>query len=217
MKPDLKGALISINSGNIDFKTLTRNIDFVIIETGTGLHEDVMVKSYMKLCKQNGIAVLGFMHNSRAANPDEAFEEAEFACKIIDLTGLTPDKPYVFINWSKDSDEFCKQEKHKVTKEMQNQLARAFVKGVRAGGYKGGICFGNDPIGKRYQHKTLQFTLKYETCPLYEEPQFDNSLFTQYGEDKVNGIENPVKLLLTTETVSIEARRFIICTPESDQ
>lgn len=189
------GIDVSTHQGVIDWQAVAdAGVEFAILRAGYRgstegkLYEDEQFRENFAGAKAAGLKV-GVYFFSQALNADEAAEEAEFACEILDGEAL--DLP-VFYDWEEVSGGTRVGSAASVP---MTQCAAAFCEAVERRGYTAGVYF-NQTYG--YGHLALEelqdYTLwlaEYGQTPGFRY-HFDCLQYTDSGT--VAGIEGTVDL-----------------------
>lgn len=128
MSLNKKGADISKWQGEIDFKALKGNVDFIILRGGYGLKIDEKFKEYAKCCECQSIP-FGVYWYSYAKNSNDVYNETSLAISLIKDYKL--DWP-VYFDWEDESTS------HLQKSDAQN-IARLWCNAIEKAGYFCGI------------------------------------------------------------------------------
>lgn len=139
------GIDVSYYQGNINWnKVKAAGVKFAIIRCGYSTlakgekNQDVKFLEYIKAAKAAGIKV-GVYYFSQAISIKEAREEAEFASRIIQSSGVKPDLP-VFMDVEIVSNSiYSRMISAKLSKEAETSICRAFCEAIEAKGYRAGV------------------------------------------------------------------------------
>ena len=129
----LKGIDISQYQGTIDFDTLKKEIDFVMIRAGFGLQLDSMFKRNISECNRVGIPC-GIYWFSYALTEAEARAEARLALSVVKDFVLEYPIAYDFED---DSVRWLRQNGVNVTPAIAQGIVKAFLDEIKEGGYYG--------------------------------------------------------------------------------
>lgn len=191
----LVGVDVSTHQGLIDWQTVKdAGVEFAIIRAGYRgttqglLYEDELFRDNLDGAKEAGLLV-GVYFFSQAANGEEAVEEAEFVCALLDDAKL--DLP-VYYDW----EEVSGQSRIPGAAEIpMTECAVAFCEAVKAHGYEAGVYF-NQTYG--YDHLDLLALQDYSLwlAEYGNTPTFDYHFHClQYTDSGVvDGIETEVDL-----------------------
>lgn len=191
----LAGVDVSTHQGLIDWQAVKdAGVEFAIIRAGYRgttqglLYEDELFRDNLDGAKEAGLLV-GVYFFSQAANGEEAAEEAEFVCALLD--GAKLDLP-VYYDW----EEVSGQSRIPVAAEIpMTECAVAFCEAVKAQGYEAGVYF-NQTYG--YDHLDLLALQDYSLwlAEYGNTPTFDYHFHClQYTDSGVvDGIETEVDL-----------------------
>lgn len=191
----LVGVDVSTHQGLIDWQTVKdAGVEFAIIRAGYRgttqglLYEDELFQDNLDGAKEAGLLV-GVYFFSQAANGEEAAEEAEFVCALLDDAKL--DLP-VYYDW----EEVSGQSRIPGAAEIpMTECAVAFCETIKAQGYEAGVYF-NQTYG--YDHLDLLALQDYSLwlAEYGNTPTFDYHFHClQYTDSGiVDGIETEVDL-----------------------
>lgn len=191
----LVGVDVSTHQGLIDWQTVKdAGVEFAIIRAGYRgttqglLYEDELFRDNLDGAKEAGLLV-GVYFFSQAANGEEAAEEAEFVCALLDDAKL--DLP-VYYDW----EEVSGQSRIPGAAEIpMTECAVAFCETIKAQGYEAGVYF-NQTYG--YDHLDLLALQDYSLwlAEYGNTPTFDYHFHClQYTDSGVvDGIETEVDL-----------------------
>ena len=191
----LIGVDVSTHQGLIDWQAVKASgVEFAIIRAGYRgttqglLYEDELFRDNLDGAKEAGLLV-GVYFFSQAANTEEAAEEAEFVCELLD--GIKLDLP-VYYDW----EEVSGQSRIPGAAEIpMTECAVAFCESVEAQGYKAGVYF-NQTYG--YDHLDLLALQDYSLwlAEYGNIPTFDYHFHClQYTDSGVvDGIETEVDM-----------------------
>lgn len=127
------GIDVSEHNGVIDWKKVSKNIEFCFLRAGYGNNNiDKRFIKNAKDCKKNNIP-FGLYWFSYALNEKEAIQEAEYACNLADDYGA--DLGIAF-DWEYDSDSYAKKKGVAITNEKRVKMADVFLKTIKARGYR---------------------------------------------------------------------------------
>lgn len=129
------GVDISYHNGDIDFKTLSKNVEFIIIRAGYGQGNiDKKLFEYVSGCNQYNIPY-GFYWFSYATNEERGIREAKYFIDAIKT--FKPIYP-CFFDFEDDS--------HKGILSYQEiaNIANGFIRTMNASGYTCGIYCDNE-------------------------------------------------------------------------
>ncbi len=195
--PHLVGIDVSAHQGEIDWAAVAADgVEFALIRVGYrgstegGLYEDTAFRANVEGAQKAGIQV-GVYFFSQARNAQEAREEAEFACGLVD--GYTLSLP-VFFDWETVEGS---ERVPSATGIPMTECALAFCETVEHCGYAAGVYF-NQTYG--YLHLELEalqgymlWLAEYHDVPTFSYG-FDCLQYTDSGV--VDGITVPVDLNL---------------------
>ncbi len=139
------GIDVSYYQGNINWnKVKAAGVKFAIIRCGYSTlakgekNQDVKFLDYIKGAKAAGIKV-GVYYFSQAISLKEARDEAEFAARIIQSSGVKPDLP-VFMDVEIVSNSiYSRMISAKLSKEAETSICRTFCETIEAKGYRAGV------------------------------------------------------------------------------
>ena len=191
----LVGIDVSTHQGLIDWQAVKgAGVEFAIIRAGYRgttqglLYEDELFRANLDGAKEAGLLV-GVYFFSQAANEEEAAEEAEFVCGLLD--GAKLDLP-IYYDW----EEVSGQSRIPGAAEIpMTECAVAFCEAIKAQGYEAGVYF-NQTYG--YDHLDLLALQDYSLwlAEYGNTPTFDYHFHClQYTDSGVvDGIETEVDL-----------------------
>ncbi len=191
------GIDVSTHQGLIDWQAVAdAGVEFAIIRAGYRgsteglLYEDEQFRYNLERAKAVGLQV-GVYFFSQAVNTEEALEEAEFLCELLD--GEVLDLP-VFYDWEETGSDSRTGAYHSFP---LTDFARTFCRAVTENGYAAGVYF-NQNFGYHYfdLRELKAYTLwlaEYNIPPTFSYA-FDCLQYTDSGT--VAGIEVPVDLNL---------------------
>ena len=191
----LVGVDVSTHQGLIDWQAVKgAGVEFAIIRAGYRgttqglLYEDELFRANLDGAKEAGLLV-GVYFFSQAANEEEAAEEAEFVCGLLD--GAKLDLP-IYYDW----EEVSGQSRIPGAAEIpMTECAVAFCEAIKAQGYEAGVYF-NQTYG--YDHLDLLALQDYSLwlAEYGNTPTFDYHFHClQYTDSGVvDGIETEVDL-----------------------
>ena len=139
------GIDVSYYQGNINWsKVKAAGVKFAIIRCGYSTlakgekNRDVKFLEYIKAAKAAGIKV-GVYYFSQAISLKEARDEAEFAARIIQSSGVKPDLP-VFMDVEIVSNSiYSRMISANLSKASETSICRAFCQAIEAKGYRAGV------------------------------------------------------------------------------
>ena len=191
----LVGVDVSTHQGLIDWQAVKdAGVEFAIIRAGYRgttqglLYEDELFRDNLDGAKEAGLLV-GVYFFSQAGSGEEAAEEAEFVCALLD--GARLDLP-VYYDW----EEVSGQSRIPGAAEIpMTECAVAFCEAIKAQGYEAGVYF-NQTYG--YDHLDLLALQDYSLwlAEYGNTPTFDYHFHClQYTDSGVvDGIETEVDL-----------------------
>ena len=191
--PHMIGMDVSVYQGVIDWQTVANSgVEFVIIRAGYRgstqglLYEDEQFRYNLQGAKEAGLKV-GVYFFSQAATAEEAEEEADYVCSLLD--GAKLDLP-VFYDW-----EYLDGRTGAIETVPLTLCAQSFCERIEAEGYQAGVYF-NQTYGKLYfDLRELQdyclWLAEYNPTPSFPYT-FDCLQYTDSGA--VEGIEGSVDL-----------------------
>jgi glucan-binding YG repeat protein len=139
------GIDVSYYQGNINWnKVKAAGVKFAIIRCGYSTlargekNQDVKFLEYIKGARAAGIKV-GVYYFSQAISLKEARDEAEFAARIIQSSGVKPDLP-VFMDVEIVSNSiYSRMISARLSKAAETSICRAFCQTIEAKGYRAGV------------------------------------------------------------------------------
>ena len=191
----LVGIDVSTHQGLIDWEAVAASgVDFAILRIGYRgssrglLYEDETFRDNLRGAKEAGILV-GAYFFSQAITPQEAWDEAIYACEILDEAEL--DLP-VFYDWEETGADSRTGDIESIP---MTRCALAFCDRIERGGYEAGVYF-NQTYG--YHYLELEHLQDYclWLAEYNETPGFDYGFdLLQYSAaGSIPGIETDVDL-----------------------
>lgn len=149
-----KGIDVSEHNGVIDWKTVSENVDFVIIRAGYGKgHEDEKFRDNAKGCEKYGIPY-GAYWFSYATTIEEAEKEAEYCINL--LNQFAPTYPICF-DYEYDSYEWAVSHTKNISYDDIANMAKTFLRKVEQAGYYAMIYTNNDWLNRCFYKLTSTF------------------------------------------------------------
>lgn len=189
----IKGIDVSTWNGNIDWKTVSKEVDFAILRAGYGRYQtqkDNRFEQYYQGCKDNGIKTGVYWYNY-AKTVAEAKEEARVCLAV--LNGRKLDMPVWY-----DIEE---NSVFSTGKDNVSAIAEAFLSIIAAAGYKTGIYSSYNGLNRYF---TDSIKNKYDIwiahvgangAPLAQTNYSGKKTMWQYSwKGRVNGISGDVDL-----------------------
>ena len=188
----LKGVDISYWNGSIDFDTLKKNVDFVMIRAGTGLQLDTNFRRNISECNRVGLPC-GIYWFCYALNENEARAEARLALSVV--------KDYLLeypIAYDLEDDSVAWAQKNGVNlnADLAVRLVNAFLDEVRKGGYYG-INYTNLNFINNYGMGNVKCDLWLALWSQYysgDTPPRTCTLWQYSSTGRVNGISTNVDM-----------------------
>lgn len=134
------GIDISYAQTNVDWESISPEIDFVIMRAGYGQgHKDAMLASHYQACIDNYLHIQGYYWFSYALNQQDAIREAQYAVSIISsYTGNT--NFVLWYDWEYDSDEYAQEQGITLRNADRVRFAESFCdKAIELGCIASGI------------------------------------------------------------------------------
>lgn len=141
----LKGVDVSHHNGKIDWKQMSKDVDFAIVRVGArgyeagNIIEDKKARTNLKNAKKYGVPVGAYFY-TQAVTPKEAQEEARFALKVVKKYDI--ELP-IFIDF-----EYAYNKKGalggrlldaNLTTEENTKIINAFCDVIEKAGYQSGV------------------------------------------------------------------------------
>lgn len=189
----LLGIDVSAHQGVINWQAVaSEEIDFAIIRAGYRgstvgeLYEDEQFRYNLQAAQENGLQV-GVYFFSQALNVEEAREEADFVCSLLEGTSLSLP---IYFDW-----EFIGGRVERLGDVPMTECAVAFCERVKELGFEPGVYF-NQEFGYYYLDMTkLQdyhlWLAEYNETPTFLY-RYDCLQFTDHGN--IAGIDTTVDL-----------------------
>ena len=150
-----RGIDISEWNSGLDYTTLSRNIDFVIIREGYRQSRDKLFLTHVNGFKATKTPIIGVYHFIYALSSDAARKEAEAAIKHVEEAGL-PKTTRIWADFEYDTVDDARERGVKLGPLECNLFTRTFCDAILAAGYPTGIYTNID----YYKHWYTQETLK---------------------------------------------------------
>lgn len=131
---NLYGVDLSVHNGNVNFKKLSYEVDFVMLRGGYSKTIDEKFLSNAKDCEKHGIPY-GIYWFSYAFTAEEGKSEAKYCLEVIKENNLKPALPIAF-DYEEGSYNYAKSKGQDVSPENICSIANAFLTEVKAEGYK---------------------------------------------------------------------------------
>lgn len=207
----LAGIDVSAHQGVIDWQNVKNaGVEFAVIRAGYRgsteglLYEDEQFRYNMDGAQDVGISV-GVYFYSQALNEEEAREEAEFVCELLEA--YQPELP-VFYDWEHGTGTGRISSAYDVS---LTDCAVTFCEYIKARGYQAGVYFNQD---YGYHHLDLlrlqDYTLwlaEYNDAPTFRY-HFDWLQYTDNGY--VPGIPVPVDLDIIIVEPEVTSTNFVV-------
>lgn len=191
----IPGVILSRDAGLINFYQLSKTrIKYVLLNLGTGLEEDLTLKTYLRETRQYQIKVVGFYFKSRAASVEDAIQEAKMAKKVIkNIVGNTyrVNKMIVFA-WTAETMEALEAEGKMVSKPYIGHIAEAFTNEIEKGDYRVFLAIEHSWMGKVSEMNPYRTHRKWNVSTLDAQVHSKSIDYLEFGKGPMNGIEKDV-------------------------
>lgn len=183
---NLKGIDISEFNGNIDFKKVKEQVDFIYIRATYGRFGiDKKFKDYAEGCIENNIP-FGFYYYSYAVNEDHAEDEAKFFMQMTDKYKDKASFPYMID--MEDSDSY-KLEHGNPDKEMLTKICIKACEKIIEYNQTPIIYASADWFKNRLDESKIQNYMKWIAWWNCEEEKIDKTKFTIWQYSSKGHIE----------------------------
>ena len=150
-----KGVDLSEHNTGIDYTTLSKQIDFVVLREGCRQREDYMFKTHLYAFKALGVPIIGVYHFIYALTNEQAKQEAMSCIKNVEAVGL-PKTTVIWADFEYDTITKAKAAGVTLRPAECNQFTRTFCDAVKAAGYPTGIYTNLDYWRNWYTQETLK-------------------------------------------------------------
>lgn len=166
----LKGIDVSEHQEYLDYTTLSKQIDFVILREGARQRMDLLFKNHINGFRAAGTAIPAVYHFIYALDTAQAKQEAESAIRNVESVGL-PKTIYIFADFEYDTVKYAADKGVTLLAKECNEITKAFCENIEAAGYRTGIYCNLDYYKNMYYKELLD---KYPVwlCNLSASPKY---------------------------------------------
>ena len=150
-----KGIDISEHNSGLDYTTLSRQIDFVIIREGYRQAKDKLFLTHVNGFKAARTPIIGVYHFIYATSSDAARKEAQSCIKNVQTAGL-PKSTRIWCDFEYDTVDKAKAKGVTLGPLECNLFTRTFCDAILAAGYPTGVYTNLDYYKHWYAQETLQ-------------------------------------------------------------
>lgn len=149
------GIDISEWNDGLDYTTISRQIDFVIIREGYRTKRDKLFMTHVNAFRALGTPIQGVYHFIYATTESGAVKEAESALKNVKDAGL-PNSTFIWCDFEYDTVDKAKKDGVILTPSECNKITRAFCDTIIKAGYPTGIYTNKDFYVNWYTPETIK-------------------------------------------------------------
>lgn len=150
-----KGIDVSEHNSGLDYTTLSRYIDFVIIREGHHTQKDKLFLTHVNGFRAAKVPIPGVYHFIYATNNTAVRKEAEAAIKHVQEAGL-PNTTRIWCDFEYDTVDKAKDNGVILGPAECNLFTRTFCDTIKAAGYPTGIYTNIDYYKHWYTKETLR-------------------------------------------------------------
>ena len=150
-----KGIDVSEWNGGLDYTTLSKNIDFVIIREGYRQKQDFLFKTHVAGFRAAKVPIIGVYHFIYATDNQSVKREAESCIKHVEAAGL-PKTTRIWCDFEYDTVQKAKEQGVTLGKAECNLFSKTFCEAIKAAGYPTGIYTNEDYAANMYDADTLR-------------------------------------------------------------
>lgn len=185
----LKGIDISEWNTGLDYTTLSKHIDFVILREGCRQRVDNLFMTHLGAFKALKTPVIGVYHFIYALNNQQAKEEALSAIRNVEKAGL-PKSTYIWADFEYDSVTKAAKEGVTLGAYECRVFTETFCKTVHDAGYQTGIYTNLDYWLRMYGDEILsRWPVWYAQ---YSKIRAKDCMIWQYGSERLPGSPAPL-------------------------
>lgn len=185
----LKGIDISEWNTGLDYTTLSKHVDFVILREGCRQRADKLFMTHLGAFKALKTPVIGVYHFIYALNNQQAKEEALSAIRNVEKAGL-PKSTYIWADFEYDSVTKAAKEGVALGAAECQLFTETFCKTVRDAGYQTGIYTNLDYWTRMYGDAILsRWPVWYAQ---YSKIRAKDCMIWQYGSERLPGSPAPL-------------------------
>lgn len=189
-----KGIDISEWQSGLNYMTMSKHIDFVILREGYRQSRDKMFQTHVNGFRAAGCKILAVYHFIYATDNQAAKKEAESCIANVKAAGLGKDV-MIFSDFEYDTIDDAAEKGVVLDANECNLFTETFCKTIEAAGYKAGIYANEDYVKHYYDKKLLE---KYPLWYANYKPEKGNSLtcyLWQYtNKGKVPGYDDDLDM-----------------------
>lgn len=157
----LNGIDISEWQTGIDYTTLSKQIDFVILREGYRQARDKMFTTHVNAFKALRVPIIGVYHFIYALNRTQVIEEAKSCIKNVESAGL-PKTTRIWADFEYDTVSNANRHGVLLGPDECNSYTKAFCETIKQAGYPTGIYTNEDYARNMYTDDLLrQYPLWY--------------------------------------------------------
>ncbi len=188
-----KGIDISHHNGDIDFKKLKKEVDFVIVRCGYGQNyksqDDRKYEEYIKGCRDNNIPY-GIYLYAHANTVDKAKSEGNHALRLVKKCRDWNTEPTLPIFYDmEDADQ------RPTSAALKGKIAKAFCDILEKAGYKTGVYanlnWWNNYLTDKYFNNTIKWVAQYNSSCKYKKSY---AIWQCTSVAKISGVKGNVDL-----------------------
>lgn len=149
-----KGIDISEWQTGIDYTTLSKQIDFVVLREGYRQAKDKMFDTHVAAFKALNFPIIGVYHFIYALNAEQAKQEAESCIRNVESVGL-PKTTRIWCDFEYDTVTNARKHGIILRSAECNEFSKIFCETVKAAGYPTGIYTNEDYAQTMYSEEML--------------------------------------------------------------
>ena len=189
-----RGADISNHNAGLDYTTLSKSLDFVIIQSSYGTTKNPLFMTHYNGCKAAKIPIQGLYHFIYATTNAQAKKNAEKAIQCAQQAGL-PKDAYIWCDLEYDTIEQAKAQGVNLGARDINLFTQIFCEAILAAGYKTGFYANGDYYENYYSQETLdKYPLWYCDIDGRKEPKHPCMIWQYTWDGKVKGSDDELDL-----------------------
>lgn len=150
----LRGIDISEWQTGLDYTTMAKSLDFVILREGYRQSRDKMFLTHLAGFRAARVPIQGVYHFIYALNNQQAKQEAESCIRNVEAAGL-PKTTYIWCDFEYDTVKNAKKQGIVLGKAECELFTTTFCETVKAAGYPTGIYTNLDYARNMYTEATL--------------------------------------------------------------
>lgn len=189
MTKQLKGIDISEWNTGLDYTTLSKHIDFVILREGCRQRVDNMFTTHLAAFRALKTPIVGVYHFIYALNNQQARQEAESCIRNVEKAGL-PKSTVIWADLEYDTITKAAQQGVSLGALEVRLFTETFCNTVQAAGYPTGIYTNLDYWLRMYGDEILsRYPVWYAQ---YSKTRAKNCMIWQYGSERLPGSPDPL-------------------------